>query len=67
MLVRYFATLLSGVLMARNVKGSLFWGIIATTLIGIPLGVTVFPDLGCLFLLHKIYRLSFASSTSLAC
>ena len=43
-LLGIFATLLSGVLMARNVKGSLFWGIIATTLIGIPLGVTVFPD-----------------------
>ena len=43
-LLGIFATLLSGVLMARNVKGSLFWGIIATTLIGFPLGVTVFPD-----------------------
>ena len=42
-LLGIFATLLSGVLMARNVKGALFWGIIATTLIGIPLGVTVFP------------------------
>ena len=30
--------------MARNVKGALFWGIIITTLIGIPLGVTIFPD-----------------------
>ena len=30
------AILLSGVLMARNVKGSLFYGIIITTLIGIP-------------------------------
>lgn len=43
-LLGIFATLFSGVLMARNVKGALFWGIIATTLIGIPLGVTVFPD-----------------------
>ena len=43
-LLGIFATLLSGVLMARSVKGALFWGIIATTLIGIPLGVTVFPD-----------------------
>lgn len=43
-LLGIFATLLSGVLMARNIKGALFWGIIATTLIGIPLGVTVFPD-----------------------
>lgn len=38
------AILLSGVLMARNVKGSLFYGIIITTLIGIPLGVTVIPE-----------------------
>lgn len=30
--------------MARNVKGSLFYGIIATTLIGIPLGVTILPE-----------------------
>ena len=38
------AILLSGALMARNVKGSLFWGIIITTIIGIPMGVTVFPN-----------------------
>ena len=37
------AILLSGILMAKNVKGSLFWSIIATTIIGIPMGVTVFP------------------------
>lgn len=36
--------LLSGILMARNVKGSLFYGIIAATLIGIPMGVTMIPD-----------------------
>lgn len=38
------AILLSGILMARNVKGSLFYGIIAATLIGIPLGVTILPE-----------------------
>ncbi len=38
------AILLSGILMARNVKGSLFYGIIAATLIGIPMGVTMIPD-----------------------
>lgn len=38
------AILLSGILMAKNVKGSLFWSIIATTIIGIPMGVTVFHD-----------------------
>ena len=36
--------LLSGILMARNVKGSLFFAILLTTLIGIPMGVTVLPD-----------------------
>lgn len=43
-LLGIFATLLSGVLMARNIKGALFWSIIAATLIGIPMGVTNFPD-----------------------
>lgn len=38
------AILLSGILMARNVKGSLFYGIIAATLIGIPMGVTMIPN-----------------------
>ena len=36
--------LLSGTLMARRVKGSLFFAIIASTLIGIPMGVTQIPD-----------------------
>lgn len=36
------AIVFSGALMARKVKGSLFIGIIAATLIGIPLGVTHF-------------------------
>ncbi|KGI61464.1 NCS2 family permease [Prevotella sp. S7 MS 2] len=34
------AILGSGILMARNVKGSLFYGILAATIIGIPMGVT---------------------------
>ena len=38
------AILLSGALMAKNVKGSLFWSIIITTVIGIPMGVTIIPD-----------------------
>jgi AGZA family xanthine/uracil permease-like MFS transporter len=38
------AIVLSGVLVARRVKGALFYGIIAATLAGIPLGVTVFPQ-----------------------
>ena len=36
--------ILSGVLMARRVKGALFLSIIITTLIGIPMGVTKFPS-----------------------
>ena len=36
--------LLSGMLMARRVKGSLFYAIIISTIIGIPLGVTEIPD-----------------------
>ena len=36
--------LITGALLAWNVKGAIFIGIIATTIIGIPLGVTVFPE-----------------------
>lgn len=43
-LLGIFATLLSGILMARKVKGALFWGIIVATIVGIPMGVTMFPD-----------------------
>lgn len=43
-LLGIFAILLSGVLMARNIKGSLFWSIIITTIVGIPFGVTEVPD-----------------------
>lgn len=35
---------ISGVLMVKNVKGSLFIGIILSTIIGIPMGVTEIPD-----------------------
>lgn len=38
------AIVLSGVLMARGVKGSLFYSIIIATIIGIPMGVTQIPD-----------------------
>lgn len=38
------AIMLSGILMARRVKGALFYGIIASTIIGIPMGVTQIPD-----------------------
>ncbi len=43
-LLGILAILLSGVLMARNVKGSLFWSIIIATLAGIPMGVTEIPS-----------------------
>lgn len=43
-LLGIFAILLSGILMARNIKGSLFWSIIITTAVGIPFGVTEVPD-----------------------
>lgn len=36
------AIMLSGILMANNVKGSLFWSILIATLVGVPLGVTTF-------------------------
>lgn len=35
---------ITAILMARHVKGSLLIGIVATTLIGIPMGVTVIPE-----------------------
>lgn len=38
------AILASGVMMARGIKGSLFFAIILATLIGIPMGVTQIPD-----------------------
>ena len=38
------AIMVSGVLMARNVKGALFFGILVSTVVGIPMGVTDIPD-----------------------
>lgn len=38
------AIILSGVLMARKIKGALFFAIIIATAIGIPLGVTEIPE-----------------------
>ena len=43
-LLSIISTLLGGILMARNVKGSLFWSIIIATVIGIPMGVTTLTD-----------------------
>ena len=36
--------LITGILMAYKVKGALFLGIIITTVLGIPFGITTFPD-----------------------
>lgn len=38
------AILLSGILMAKRVKGALFYGIIIATVVGIPMGVTQIPQ-----------------------
>lgn len=38
------AIMLSGILMARQIKGALFYGIIAATVVGIPMGVTEIPS-----------------------
>jgi AGZA family xanthine/uracil permease-like MFS transporter len=40
---------ITGVLLAKNVKGALFFGIMITTLVGIPMGVTHMPANGALF------------------
>lgn len=47
-LVAICGIIITGILLARNVKGAIFFGIISATIIGIPLGVTVIPD-GSLF------------------
>ena len=43
-LLGIIAILISAILMARQVKGSLFIGIVAATAIGIPMGVTQIPQ-----------------------
>ena len=43
-LVAAIGLLITGLLLARKVRGALLLGIIATTLIGIPLGVTTIPE-----------------------
>ena len=47
-LVALIGLIITAVLMAYKVKGALFIGIIATTIVGIPFGVTTFPDKICL-------------------
>lgn len=43
-LLAVIGVLITGVLVARKVKGGLLIGIILTTVIGIPLGVTILPE-----------------------
>ncbi len=44
-LVAIFGLLLIGMLLAKNVKGALFFGILGATIIAIPLGVTSIPSI----------------------
>lgn len=43
-LLGLFSILVSGALMIRKVKGALFYGILLSTLVGIPFGVTEIPE-----------------------
>jgi Permeases len=43
-LVAVIGIILSGVLMAKGVKGALFYTILICTAIGIPMGVTTLPE-----------------------
>ena len=43
-LVAIIGLIITAILMAYKVKGALFLGIIITTIVGIPFGVTTFPD-----------------------
>ncbi|SFA83912.1 NCS2 family permease [Clostridium frigidicarnis] len=42
-LVAIIGILITGILLAKNVKGALFLGMLITAIVGIPLGVTHFP------------------------
>ena len=43
-LLAVIGIIITGFLLAKNVKGALLIGIIVTTIIGIPMGVTILPD-----------------------
>ncbi|MDP4292632.1 MAG: NCS2 family permease, partial [Bacteroidota bacterium] len=58
MLLCLIGLLLTAVMMANRVKGSLLIGIIATTLIGIPMGVTVIPAHFNPFALPDLHKLA---------
>jgi AGZA family xanthine/uracil permease-like MFS transporter len=67
-LLAVIGILLTGLLMARNVKGGLLIGILVTTLIGIPMGVTHMPqsfDLTPPSLAPIFFKLDFSNIFSL--
>lgn len=43
-IVAIIGIIITGFLLAKNIKGAILIGIIATTIIGIPLGVTIIPE-----------------------
>lgn len=43
-LLALIGLVITGILLAKNIKGALFFGIIITTLIGIPMGVSYMPN-----------------------
>lgn len=47
-IIAFMGVVISGVLLALNVRGALLIGIFASTLIGIPMGVTHIPETGLL-------------------
>jgi len=62
-LLAIIGVLITGVLMAWKVKGALFIGIIATTIIGIPMGLTKMPEaltLSNVSLAPTFFKLSFS-------
>ncbi|WP_066637186.1 NCS2 family permease [Desulfolucanica intricata] len=60
-LLALIGLIISGILMAKRVKGALLIGIIATTLIGIPMGVTQIPEQFNLFALPDFGNLAVGS------
>jgi AGZA family xanthine/uracil permease-like MFS transporter len=49
---------LTAIMMARKIKGSLLIGIVLTTIIGIPMGVTIVPDNFAIFSLPDLSNLA---------
>ncbi|MCI5772326.1 MAG: NCS2 family permease [Clostridiales bacterium] len=68
-LLALIGLMITGILMAWKVKGALFIGIILTTLIGIPMGVTSLENVTISFegisMAPTFFKLSFAGLTSL--